>query len=113
MRRLLFALTVIPAALASAPAVAGASSFTIVNGTGSPMSGVAIRRAGTDAWQALQAAPPAGARAFVAFDDPDCAFDIRASVRGTQVVWPGVNLCETKSVTLNRNASGATWVDYD
>ena len=32
---------------------------------------------------------------------------------GTLAVWAGVNLCEVKSVTLNRNASGATWADYD
>ena len=113
MRRLLLALTAIPAALASAPAIADAGNFTIVNGTGKPVSAVAIRRAGTEGWQPLQAAPPAGARAFVPFSDPDCAFDIRASVGGTVVVWPGVNLCEMKSVTLNRNASGAIWVDYD
>ncbi len=113
MRRLLLALTAIAAGLASAPAVAGVGNFTIVNGTGSPISGVAIRRAGTVGWRPLQAAPPPGARAFISFTDPDCAFDIRASVAGTEVLWAGVNLCETKSLTLNRNAAGATWVDYD
>ena len=29
------------------------------------------------------------------------------------VVWSGVNLCEVKAVILNRNASGAVWVDYE
>ncbi len=48
------------------------------------------------------------------FDDPDCAFDIRAKVGGGETaVWSGVNLCETKTVTLRRSDSGATWVDYD
>ena len=48
------------------------------------------------------------------FENPDCAFDLRATVAGAgQVVWSGVNLCDVKSVTLNRDAAGRDWVDYD
>ena len=49
----------------------------------------------------------------VAFSDPDCAFDIRASVAGGTATWTGVNLCGTSRVTLQRRPSGETWVDYD
>ena len=96
------------------PALAGAGNFTIVNATGSALSNVAIRRTTTNDWKPLDAAPAPGARQSVTFSDPDCAFDIRGTVAGAgQVVWGGVNLCDAKSVILNRNASGEAWVDYD
>ena len=69
---------------------------------------------GTSAWQPLGAAPRAGARGSVQFSDTDCAFDIQVTLAGgVNAVWSGVNLCEAKAVTLNRNDSGAAWVDYD
>ena len=75
----LLALLLVPAS----PAVAGgASSFTLVNGTSGALSDVSIRRAGTNDWKPLGAAPAAGARGAVKFSDPDCAFDIRANVGG-------------------------------
>jgi hypothetical protein len=50
----------------------------------------------------------------MAFSDPDCAFDIRATVKGAgPTTWAGVNLCGAKSVTLNRDGSAGAWVDYD
>ena len=101
-------------AVSAAPALAaGASNFTLVNGTGVSLADLSIRRAGTQDWKALGAAPSAGARSPVAFSDPDCAFDIRAKVAGTAVTWTGVNLCAVKSVTLNRDGSAGAWVDYD
>ena len=99
-----------------APALAepGASNFTLVNGTGAPMSEVSIRRAGTNDWKPLGSSPAAGQRAPVNFKDPDCAFDIRAEVAGKgAVTWAGVNLCDVKSVKLNQDASAGAWVDYD
>ena len=97
-----------------APALADATDFTLVNGTGAGLADVAIRRAGTTDWKPLGAAPGAGARSPVQFKDPDCAFDIRASVPGTgPVTWAGVNLCDVKSVTLKRDGSIGAWVDYD
>lgn len=96
------------------PALAGAGAFTIVNGAGTGMKDVTIRRFGTQDWRALGAAPSPGARQAVSFSDPDCSFDIQATLDGSgSVVWSGVNLCEVKSVTLNRNATGELWVDYD
>ena len=93
---------------------AGASNFTLVNGTGAPLAELSIRRAGTQEWKPLGAAPTAGARSSMNFSDPDCAFDIRANVRGAgSVTWAGVNLCAVKSVTLNRDGSAGAWVDYD
>ena len=101
-------------AAAPAPALAEATNFTLVNGTGAGIADVAIRRAGTTDWKALGAAPGAGARSPVQFKDPDCAFDIRASVAGSgPVTWAGVNLCDVKSVTLKRDGSVGAWVDYD
>jgi hypothetical protein len=112
MRRL--ALLAVLASAAPALAAPGASNFTLVNGTGVTLADLSIRRAGTQDWKPLGAAPSAGARRPVAFSDPDCAFDIRATVPGTgPVTWAGVNLCAVKSVTLNRDGSAGAWVDYD
>lgn len=100
--------------LSAGPALAGASNFTLVNGTGSALAELSIRRAGTQDWKPLGAAPAAGARGPVAFSDPDCAFDLRASVPGSgPVTWAGVNLCDVKAVILNRDPSAGAWVDYD
>jgi hypothetical protein len=107
---LVFALT----ALGASPAAAGAGSFALINGTPGDLGGVSIRRHGIEDWKNLSVAPKAGARASVDFNDPDCAFDVRADLGGGKTaVWPGVNLCETKAVTLKRDESGAVWVDYD
>jgi hypothetical protein len=98
----------------SSPAFAGASNFMLVNGTGGVMSELSIRRAGTSDWKPLGNAPAAGARGNVSFSDQDCAFDIRATVPGAgPVTWAGVNLCDVKSVILNRDAAAGAWVDYD
>ena len=107
----LLALLLVPAS----PAIAGgASSFTLVNGTSNAFSDVSIRRAGTNDWKPLGAAPAAGARGAVKFSDPDCAFDIRANVAGGgPVTWAGVNLCDVKSVILKKDDSAGAWVDYD
>ena len=99
---------------ASPASAAGASNFTLVNGTGAPLADLSIRRAGTQEWKALGPAPSAGARMQVKFVDPDCAFDIQAKMPGAgPVTWAGVNLCAVKSVTLNRDGSAGAWVDYD
>jgi hypothetical protein len=97
------------AALAASPAFAGASNFTLVNGTAGALADLSIRRAGTNDWKPLAR----GAGGAVQFSDPDCAFDIRATVGGSPVVWMGVNLCGAKSVTLKRDAATGAWVDYD
>ena len=102
------------AASASPALSAGASGFTLVNGTGAALADLSIRRAGTQDWKPLGTAPSAGGRSSISFSDPDCAFDIRATVPGGgPVTWAGVNLCAVKSVTLNRDGSAGAWVDYD
>jgi hypothetical protein len=99
---------------AASPAFAGASSFVLVNGTGGALADVSIRRAGTSEWKKLGAAPAAGARGAVQFSDPDCAFDIQAKVAGGgPVTWAGINLCDVKSVTLEKDENAGAWVDYD
>jgi hypothetical protein len=103
------------AIVAASPAfAAGASGFTLVNGTGASLAELSIRRAGTQEWKPLGTAPSAGARSSMKFSDPDCAFDIRANVVGAgPTTWADVNLCAVKSVTLNRDGSAGAWVDYD
>ena len=115
MRSLYLALAAASLSIGSTPALAGAGGFGLVNATGANITSMSIRRFGTQAWMPLSAAPPAGARSQVDFADTDCAFDIRATLAGgASATWSGVNLCEVKSVTLNRNAvTGASWVDYD
>jgi hypothetical protein len=112
-RNIIPAAVVVLVALASTPAAADAGNFTLVNGTGRPMSDVSIRRFGAPDWRPLGVAPAAGSRAQVTFSDPDCAFDIRAQLGGVTAIWSGVNLCEVRAVTLKREASGELWVEYD
>jgi hypothetical protein len=100
-----------------APALAGATNFTIVNQTGIDMTGLAVRRYGTEAWAPLAVTPlpvtKSGGHGAATFKNEDCAFDLRATLpNGQTVIWPGVNLCETHAVVLNRDESGNLWVDY-
>lgn len=110
MKTLIFATLL---AAAAAPAFAGATNFNLVNGTAGALADLSIRRAGTSDWKPLGSAPSPGAQGSIAFSDPDCAFDIRATLGGSPVVWTGVNLCGAKSVTLKRDAATGAWVDYD
>ena len=107
----------VAAAVIAAPAsplFAQASPFVLVNGTGAEVGEVQVRRAGTQDWRKLGSAPSAGARGNVDFKDPDCAFDLQASVPGVgPVTWSGVNLCDVKSVVLKRDPQAGAWVDYD
>lgn len=111
---------IIAATVAAAPVPAGAQAvnFTLINNTDIDFSALMVRRFGTDQWVPLTVAPVpvsrSGGRGVVNFSNPDCAFDLRAKLPdGRMVVWPGVNLCEVKSVTLNRDSSGHLWVDYE
>ena len=106
--------TLVATLVSASAAVAGASNFTLVNGTPAGLSDLSIRRAGTQDWKPLGSAPAAGARGSINFKDPDCAFDIRANVQGSgPVTWAGVNLCDVKSVVLKHDPSAGAWVDYD
>lgn len=97
-----------------AMAFAGASNFTLVNGTDAALSAISIKRTGTADWKPLSASASAGAASNVNFSDPDCAFDLKATTaNGGTAEWSGVNLCGTSRLTLRRRPSGETWVDYD
>ena len=114
MRKLFALLIAVSTITTPVPATAGAGGFSVVNNTGLNMQALTIRRYGTKDWKPLGSAPSPGGRGSVTFSDPDCAFDIQATLQGVgTVVWNGVNLCEVKAVILNRNASGALWVDYE
>ena len=109
VERMRKALIIAALLMPAAPAVAGASNFMLVNGTGSGIADVSIRRAGSRDWK-----PLGTSGGSVQFNDPDCAFDIRANVAGAgPVTWAGVNLCDVKSVTLKRDGSTGAWIDYD
>jgi len=115
-RALAIALSTLAVA-SSAPAHAQATNFTLVNNTDIDFSALKARRFGTDQWQPLAVAPVpvarSGGRGAVQFSNQDCAFDLEATLPdGRAVVWPGVNLCDARVVTLNRSASGDLWVDY-
>ena len=113
MRKL--AIAALVALITATPALAGpgAGNFVLVNGTNVALADLSIRRAGTQEWTTLGAAPGAGARSSMNFSDPDCAFDIKATVGASPVTWTGINLCGAKSVTLQRDAAAGAWVDYD
>jgi hypothetical protein len=101
----------------SAPALAQATNFTLVNNTDIDFSALKARRFGTDQWMPLAVAPvpvaKSGGQGAVQFSNQDCAFDLQATLPdGRSVVWSGVNLCDAKVVTLNRSARGDLWVDY-
>ncbi|QIL02777.1 hypothetical protein G7078_08265 [Sphingomonas sinipercae] len=104
-------------ALSPVPAFAQAANFTLVNATNVEMTGLAVRRFGTAVWQPLTVAPVPvvkGGRGSAQFKNEDCAFDLRATLPdGRMVIWPGVNLCQAKVVTLHQNARGVLWVDYE
>jgi hypothetical protein len=114
MKRLIVPVLGLAMAASSAPALADAGNFTLVNRTGANISTLQIRRVGTSAWQPLTGSPSSGARVAVAFANPDCAFDIRAILAdGNNATFAGVNLCDVTVVTLNRGQGGQLWVDYD
>lgn len=117
MRRALSFIIAALLILPSAPALAAAGNFIIVNATGIDMTGLAVRRYGTENWEPLIIRPlplaKSGGRGAAQFKNEDCAFDLRATLpNGQMVIWPGVNLCETQVLTLNRDANGNLWVDY-
>lgn len=113
-------LAILVAALVAAapgPAPAQATNFTLVNNTDIPFTALMARRYRTQQWMPLVVNPVPVAsrgRGAVEFSDQDCAFDLQATLPdGRVVVWSGVNLCDAKVVTLNRDANGVLWIDYD
>lgn len=114
MNRGLIFTSIVALLTVASPATAQVDGFSIVNKTGGAMSGIALRRVGASEWMPLTVAPAAGASVQAPFSNPDCAFDLRANVAGVgAVTWGAVNLCDVKTVTLNRDAAGRAWVDYD
>ena len=114
MKRLVAVVIAALVAAVPVPALADAGKFTLVNKTGSNIASLSIRRVGTAQWTPLGGNPANGSRTAVAFANPDCAFDIRATLAdGKSATFSGVNLCDVTTVTLNRGPSGDLWVDYD
>lgn len=94
-------------------AIAAPRDVLIVNGTGVPLREVGARPQNAKDWVGLVPGLSPGARTRVSVDPDLCAYDVRANAADGLLTWRGVNLCETSSVTLNRRADGALWVDYD
>lgn len=93
---------------------AGANNVAFVNGAGSDITTLSIRRSGTKDWRAIDFALAVGKAGSAGLSDPDCAFDLKATLaNGKTVTWAGVNLCDAKLLTLRQNAAGLAWVDYD
>jgi hypothetical protein len=117
MRKLLPLLVAAAFAASPAPALAQAGSFTLVNATGIDFTGLSVRQFGSSEWVPLTVSPVPlrnAARGAANFKHDECAFDLRATLPdGRTVIWPGVNLCQVKVVTLNQKAGGALWVDYE
>lgn len=101
------------AALSPGAARAALGLVVVVNGTGSDISAVELRKTGRSAWSPVALAAPAGRSASAGFDDDDCAVDLRATLaNGEQLLFSGVNPCGVSRLTLRRDA-GVAWVDYD
>jgi hypothetical protein len=104
------------AALAFLLLVGGPGPFSLGNGTGATLESIAARTVGSRGeWQTLgpgRLSP--GARGNVpAFGREECLHDIQAQSEGRRLRWADVNLCDVRSVTLNRRPDGTLWVDYD
>jgi hypothetical protein len=98
---------------APAPVPAALGPVVVVNGTGSAISAVEMRKTGRSGWSPVALASPAGGAAAAAFDDSECAVDLRATLAsGEQLLFSGVNPCGISRLTLRRD-SGIAWVDYD
>jgi len=114
MDKLVARALILASVVLAAPAAGAVDGFILLNQTGAALREVALRRVGEGDWQRLALSPAPGASARASFKHNDCAFDIRATIAGIgQIMWSGVNLCDVKRVTLNRDSSGRHWVDYD
>ena len=104
------------AALLLAAALSTPGPFTLVNKAGVTLENIAIRPSdGSSAWRSFGPGPVA-AGAQAAMPSPGgqlCAFDLRARLNGAETIWGSVNLCDVRTVTLNRRPDGTLWVDYD
>jgi hypothetical protein len=104
------------AALLLVAVVSTPGPFALVNNAGATLESLSVRPAdASNSWRPLgKGAVPAGARAAMPSPGGDlCVFDIRATVANAVMTWSSVNLCDVRSVTLNRRPDGTLWVDYD
>jgi hypothetical protein len=104
------------AALLLAAVLSTPGPYVLVNGAGVTIEQLSIRPAdGSSDWRQLGSGSLApGLRATMPAPGGQlCAFDLRGRISGAVLTWPSVNLCDVKSVTLNRRPDGILWVDYD
>lgn len=85
----------------------------VVNQAGVPITGLSARPAGGTEWTKVAPGLSPGARIGVSLPGEVCAYELRAKLAiGGEVTW-SVNVCETRSVILNRRTDGTAWADYD
>ena len=95
--------------------VAADRRVIVVNQIGAPLSDLSVRVPGSGSWKSVAPGLSPGARTLVTVnDEASCAYDVRATLGGAgEVIWNALNFCETRSVSLNRQADGLAWADYD
>lgn len=94
----------------------GPAAFTVVNGTGAALQDLMVRPAdghGTARTLGPGRLSPGARGAVPAIGGEDCAFDISAKGGGADLRWTAVNLCDVRTVVLNRRPDGTLWVDYE
>lgn len=110
MRRLVAAILL---ATISTAAPAAEQKIAVVNQVGAPIAGLSARPAGGTEWTGVAPGLSPGARIGVSLPGEGCAYELRAKLAGGgQATW-SVNVCETRSVILNRRTDGTAWADYD
>lgn len=114
-------LVVAALALAATPSLAQETSFLVINGTGYPISQLAVSPTDLNMWTANVLRPPpikAGERRQVTFNAPTtyCQADLQASFAdgGAPAVWQNLNICTLSRIKLVYDRmSGITTARYD
>ncbi len=114
-------LVVAALSLGASDAIAQETSFLLINGTGYPISQLAVSESDLNAWTPnVLGAPPIkpGERRKVTFNAPTsyCQADMKVAFadEGAPAIWQDLNLCTlTKIRLVYDRVSGITTARYD